>query len=110
MLGVCRSPSGADSHLKEAQRTYAAGLLAIALTNTAHCEEAVRSGFIGCLVSYLHSSIARLDSSVELRSPSNRQQPVTRLLQGNPHPVVRPLQARPAQLKQSAVHVQLLTE
>ena len=92
---TCSSLSEDESRLKEAQRTYAAGLLAIALTNTAHCEEAVRSGFIGCLVSYLHSSIARLDSSVELRSPSSRQQPVARLLQGNPHPVVRPLQASP---------------
>jgi len=53
---------------------HASGLLAIALTNATHCEEAVRSGFVGHLITQLHAAVANMHSQVELKSPSVRQQ------------------------------------
>lgn len=86
-----------ESEAEEAIRAYSAGLLAIAFTDTCHCEEAVRSGFIPPLITYLHNTIGALDSSVELRASSSRQSAV--VPQGNPHPIHRTLQVRPDDLK-----------
>jgi len=59
---------------EEATSAHATGLLAIALGNTSHCEEAVRSGFVGHLIAQLHAVVADMPSQVELKSPSARQQ------------------------------------
>ena len=72
-------------------RTHATGLLAIAFSHSAHCEEAVRAQFMNPLINHLHSAAASLESGIELRLPTARLQ-AARPMQGNPHPVHRPLQ------------------
>ena len=80
-----------EDFARESVRVHATGLLAIALTHSSHCEEAVRSQFITPLVNHLHCSATGLQSSIELRSPTAKAQAVRPVL-GNPHPVHRPLQ------------------
>lgn len=52
-----------ESCLLETRRTYATGLLAIALTRTEVCDEAVRSGIVARMVqvgSHSHHSLVRV--------------------------------------------------